>query len=185
MECGTHAIIGAVAGPYSTSENDMYFGLQHKLDPNMLLMADRGFFSYRSSKDSAATGAQLLWRVRGNVVLPVLEELEDGSYLSAVYEGTKQRRNAVDPVPLRVVEYTVSNGSDTSEFRLLTTLLDPSMVSAQELVEAYAKRWEIELCFKDMKTHSVALRRFGVRKLPRGCCRKSTGACVLTMRCAR
>ena len=162
VECGTHAIIGAVTGPYSMAENDMYLGLQHKLDPSMLLMADRGFFSYRSFKDSAATGAQLLWRVRGNMVLPVLEELEDGSYLSAVYEGTKQRRNKVDPVPVRVVEYAVSNGAEASEFRLLTTLLDPGGVSAQELAEAYAKRWEIELCFKEMKTHqrgpSVVLR---------------------------
>lgn len=162
VECGTHAIIGAVTGPYTTAENDMYPGLHHKLDPSMLLMADRGFFSYQSFKDSAATGAQLLWRVRGNMVLPVHEEFEDGSYLSAVYEGTKQRRNKVDPVPVRVVEYTVSNGAQASEFRLLTTLLDPGVVSAQELAEAYAKRWEIELCFKEMKTHqrgpSVVLR---------------------------
>lgn len=123
----------------------MYLGLQHKFDPSMLLMADRGFFSYRSFKDSAATGAQLLWRVRGNMVLPMLEELEDGSYISAVCEGTKQRRNKVDPVPVRVVEYTVSSGAEASEFRLLTALLDPGVASAQELAEAYAKRWEVVL----------------------------------------
>lgn len=162
VECATHAIIGAVAGPYATSENDMYPGLHHKLDPSMLLMADRGFFSYQSFKDSAATGAQLLWRVRGNMILPVHEEFEDGSYLSAVYEGTKQRRNKVDPIPVRVVEYVVGDGGKTSEFRLLTTILDPGIVSARELAEAYAKRWEIELCFKEMKTHqrgpSVVLR---------------------------
>lgn len=162
VECATHAIIGAVTGPYTTAENDMYPGLHHKLDSSMLLMADRGFFSYRSFKDSAATGAQLLWRVRGNMVLPVHEEFEDGSYLSAVYEGTKERRNNVDPIRVRVVEYAVGDGEKTSEFRLLTTILDPGIASARELAEAYAKRWEIELCFKEMKTHqrgpSVVLR---------------------------
>ncbi|MGP5598644.1 IS4-like element ISAar21 family transposase [Glutamicibacter arilaitensis] len=162
VECSTHAIIGAVTGPCTTAENDMYPGLHHKLDSSMLLMADRGFFSYRSFKDSAATGAQLLWRVRGNMVLPVHEEFEDGSYLSAVYEGTKERRNNVDPIRVRVVEYAVGDGEKTSEFRLLTTILDPGIASARELAEAYAKRWEIELCFKEMKTHqrgpSVVLR---------------------------
>lgn len=162
VECATHAIIGAVTGPYTTAENDMYPGLHHKLDSSMLLMADRGFFSYQSFKDSAATGAQLLWRVRGNMVLPVHEEFEDGSYLSAVYEGTKERRNNVDPIRVRVVEYAVGDGEKTSEFRLLTTILDPGIASARELAEAYAKRWEIELCFKEMKTHqrgpSVVLR---------------------------
>lgn len=162
VECATHAIIGAVTGPCTTAENDMYPGLHHKLDSSMLLMADRGFFSYQSFKDSAATGAQLLWRVRGNMVLPVHEEFEDGSYLSAVYEGTKERRNNVDPIRVRVVEYAVGDGEKTSEFRLLTTILDPGIASARELAEAYAKRWEIELCFKEMKTHqrgpSVVLR---------------------------
>lgn len=162
VECATHAIIGAVTGPYITAENDMYPGLHHKLDSSMLLMADRGFFSYRSFKGSVETGAQLLWRVRGNMVLPVHEEFEDGSYLSAVYEGTKERRNNVDPIRVRVVEYAVGDGEKTSEFRLLTTILDPGIASARELAEAYAKRWEIELCFKEMKTHqrgpSVVLR---------------------------
>lgn len=162
VECSTHAIIGAVTGPYTTAENDMYPGLHHKLDSSMLLMADRGFFSYQPFKDSAATGAQLLWRVRGNMVLPVHEEFEDGSYLSAVYEGTKERRNNVAPIRVRVVECAVGDGVKTSDFRLLTTILDPGIASARELAEAYAKRWEIELCFKEMKTHqrgpSVVLR---------------------------
>ncbi|MET3352102.1 UNVERIFIED_ORG: hypothetical protein ABID57_003817, partial [Arthrobacter sp. UYEF1] len=30
----------------------------------MLAMADRGFFSYTAWKDSAATGAALLWRMK-------------------------------------------------------------------------------------------------------------------------
>lgn len=162
VECGTHAIIGAVTGPYALAENTLYPALHHKLDASMLLMADRGFFSYQSFKDSAASGAHLLWRVKNNMVLPVHQELGDGSYLSAVFEVTKQRRNNVDPVPVRVVEYRVTDGQKSSDFRLVTTLLDPGRVSAEELAEAYAQRWEIELCFKEMKTHqrgpSVVLR---------------------------
>ena len=74
----------------------------------MLLMADRGFFSYTAFTDSAATGAALLWRMRAGNILPGLEELPDGSYLSAVYSSPNARRNITDPVAVRVIEYTVT-----------------------------------------------------------------------------
>lgn len=153
VECGTHAAIGAVVSGYDTAEQTMYPGLLHKLEADMLAIADRGFFSYEAFKESAATGAQLLWRMKGNAVLPVHEELPDGSYLSAVYEGTKARRHNTDPIPVRVIEYTVTTGKEKEAFRLVTTILDPAGAPAGELAEAYAQRWEIELCFKELKTH--------------------------------
>ncbi|MBM7848596.1 IS4 family transposase [Arthrobacter roseus] len=157
VECGTHAIIGAVVSGFSTSEHDLYPGLQAELDASMLLMADRGFFSHTAWKNSAATGAQLLWRMRSNNVLPVLEDLADGSYLSAVYASTKDRRNNTDPIPVRVIEYTVTSaetgGETASDFRLITTILDPDAATADDLAQAYARRWEIESCFDELKTH--------------------------------
>jgi len=153
VECGTHAVLSAVVSGFSTSEHDLYPALHADLDASMLLMADRGFFSYTAWKDSAATGAQLLWRMRANNVLPVLEDLKDGSFLSAVYAGPKDRRNNKDPITVRVIEYTVTTGEEVSEFRLITTILDPKAAPAQELAEAYARRWEIESCFDELKTH--------------------------------
>ncbi|WP_427004507.1 IS4 family transposase [Pseudarthrobacter sp. H2] len=153
VECATHAVIGAVVSGFSTSEHDLYPGLLHRLEADMLAMADRGFFSYTAWKDSSGTGAQLLWRVKANAVLPVLEDLADGSYLSAVYANPKARRNNTDPIRVRVIEYTVSTGDTSSEFRLITTILDPHAASAEDLAEAYAKRWEIESCFDELKTH--------------------------------
>lgn len=162
VECGTHAVIGAVVSAYATSEHDMYPGLLHGLEEDMLAMADRGFFSYTAWKDSAATGAQLLWRVKTNTVLPVLGELDDGSYLSAVYANPKARRKNTEPLRVRVIEYTVTTGGTSSEFRLITTILDPHTAPAQDLAGAYAKRWEIESCFDELKTHqrgpSIVLR---------------------------
>ncbi|MGY2747494.1 hypothetical protein ACVWZ8_004676 [Arthrobacter sp. UYCu723] len=114
VECGTHAVIGAVVSGSSTSEHDLYPGLLHRLEKDMLAMAGRGFFSYTAWKDSAGTGAALLWRVKANAVLPVLEELGDGSFLSAVYSAPKARRNNTDPIRVRVIEYTVTTGETTS-----------------------------------------------------------------------
>ena len=40
-----------------------------------------------------------------------------------------------------------------SRHRLLTTIVDPTVASATELALAYAKRWEIESVFDELKTH--------------------------------
>ncbi len=152
VECGTHAVLGAVVSGCDTAEQSMYPGLLHKLEADMLVIADRGFFSYAAFRDSLDTGAQLLWRMKGNAVLPVYEELADGSYLSAVFEGTKQRRHNIDPIPVRVIEYTVTTGKETGEFRLLTSILDPAAAPAEDLTDAYAQRWEIESSFGELKT---------------------------------
>lgn len=153
VECGTHAVIAAVTASYTTSENDMFPGLHHRLDPTMLLLADRGFYSYQAWQDATATGAQLLWRIKANQVLPVLEELPDGSYLSALYASTKNRSNNLGPTTVRVIEYQVTTGDKTSSFRLLSTILDPQVADAQQLAQAYAQRWETRLCFDELKTH--------------------------------
>jgi hypothetical protein len=34
----------------------------------------------------------------------------------------------------------------------VTTLLDPKLYPAQELIALYARRWNLELCFRDLKT---------------------------------
>jgi hypothetical protein len=153
VECGTHAVIGAVVAGYDTAEQDMFPGLHADLDASMLLMADRGFFSYHAWRDSAGTGAALLWRMRTNNVLPVLEELPDGSYRSAIYANPKARRNNTDAISVRVIEYTVTSGESTSDFRLITTILDPEAAPAQDLADLYGRRWEIESCFDELKTH--------------------------------
>lgn len=52
----------------------------------MLLLADRGFFGVDLWQAAAATGAQLLWRVRKDIVLAVVEQLSDGSYISEIFD---------------------------------------------------------------------------------------------------
>ena len=86
----------------------------------MLVIADRGFFSFEFWRDCLLTGADLLFRVPAGLKLPVLQTLPDGSYLSEVHthkargsgfkvplEAAGDPRNATH-IPVRVIEYTVS-----------------------------------------------------------------------------
>ncbi|MGH8848839.1 MAG: IS4 family transposase, partial [Polaromonas sp.] len=93
VECGTHAVVAASIAPYSHSEVAMAAELlPPKLTRDMLVMADRNFYSFKLWQKACATGAALLWRVKSNLGLSVDEELADGSYLSRVYDSDDKRR---------------------------------------------------------------------------------------------
>lgn len=77
-ECGTHAITDAVIGGYTTAKVALTHRLldrlgPDRLEPGTLLLADRGFYSFDLWHKAAAAGTDLLWRVKSNQVLPVLE----------------------------------------------------------------------------------------------------------------
>ncbi|STZ43129.1 transposase, IS4 family [Mycolicibacterium gilvum] len=62
-ECGTHAIFAATIGAYRDAESTMVEHVLDALTPEMLVLADRGFFSYALWRNASDTGADLLWRV--------------------------------------------------------------------------------------------------------------------------
>jgi hypothetical protein len=152
-ECGTHAIFDAEIGPYTTSETTLSKLLVDRLEPGMVLLADRGFTGFALWQRAAATGADLLWRAKNNVTPRQIEVLADGSWLGEM--RLSNTRVNTDHVVVRVVEYTIDDGRgvETGPFRLFTTMLDPTEVSATELAAAYAQRWEIESAFDELKTH--------------------------------
>ena len=63
-ECGTHAIFAAAGRGVHESEATLTEELLAGLEPGMLLLADRGFFSYALWRKAIGTGADLLWRIR-------------------------------------------------------------------------------------------------------------------------
>lgn len=152
-ECGTHAIIDAAIGPYTTSEPALSAEVIGRLRAGMLCLADRGFYSFTAWQAASATRADLLWRVKDNPKLEPVQELDDGSYLAEVFDSTADRRRE-HPVRVRVIQYSIDDGREAAgPFRLLTTLLDHRQAPAAGLAAAYAGRWEIESAFDELKTH--------------------------------
>jgi hypothetical protein len=153
-ECATHAVFAATIGTYRDSETTLAEELLDALDPDMLLLADRGFFSYALWRKVSETGTHLLWRVStgANGPSPVhVQDLPDGSWL-ATLRATKDRHST--PMVARVIDYTLDDGRpNPTGYRLLTTLTDPDRAPAVELATAYAQRWEIENTFDELKTH--------------------------------
>jgi hypothetical protein len=153
-EIGTHVLFGSQMAGYTTSEIELAKTVLPCLKKGMLCLADRGFFGYAMWKLAAATEADLLWRVRKNLVLPCEKRLPDGSYLSRLYASDKDRRLKRDGIAVRVIEYRL-NGIEGAEpiYRLITTILDHHLAPAEELAALYHQRWEIETVFDELKTH--------------------------------
>ena len=114
-------------------------------------LADRNFYSIRRWIAFAATGAHLVWRVKGGKCFParIIEVLPDGSALVRLRESdgmrTKRRKDtgdrAAERLPdtiARLVEFDVhvvdaAGRRRTSRIRILTTLLDHEAFPAREL----------------------------------------------------
>ena len=153
-ETGTHSICALNLGAYKRSELALAEPVIDELKPDMLCLADRLYLNYNLWQRAQKTGAALLWRVRSNAVLSVIELLPDGSYLSWLYPSEKARRQKTGGVKVRVIEYELLDVNDPEPlYRLVTNLLDPEQAPAQELAGTYPERWEIETTLDEFKTH--------------------------------
>jgi hypothetical protein len=180
VACGTRGLLDAAFGPArgkGTGEQQLARQLLARLGRGMLLIADRGFYSYPLWTAAAGTGAQLLWRARNDMHLPVLADLPDGSWLTRIHDpravrarthknGKRRRRGSplppeTGPLPgitVRVIAFTLTVTADdgstrTEPYRLLTTLTDWRACPAAELAAGYARRWAIETGYRECKTY--------------------------------
>jgi len=123
------------------------------LKPEMLCIADRGFFSFSLWRQAQSTDAELLWRMKKNSKLPCEKRFRDGSFLSRVY-ASQDTKHTGQSVVVRVIEYTLDGVAGAEPvYRLITTILDPVRAPARELAALYHERWEIENAFDEFKTH--------------------------------
>ena len=147
VACGTRTIIDAVFGSDRTGELGYAHHLLASTRSGMIVLADRNFAAAAWINALAATGADVLVRVKNHRRLPVCRTLPDGSFVSRIGR-----------VELRVitarVAITTSDSARTETYRLVTTVLDPA-VPAVEIVGLYHERWEIETCFAELKSTSL------------------------------
>src|ERR687886_191087 len=90
VENGTHVLFGARLGAFGEGETTLAHGALPALRPGMLCLADRQFFGHALWREAAATGADLLWRVKRDLRLPREARLADGSFLSTIHPGEKE-----------------------------------------------------------------------------------------------
>lgn len=154
LEVGTHAIFDLLVRPHRRHELAPGLMLvRRSVRRGMLVLWDRGFYSFAMLQTIVGRGAQFVGRVKESVILEPVRRLADGSYLAEVYPTQYARQLRRGGQPVRVVEYRVGRRGEV--IRLVTSLLDPKLDPALTLAALYHERWEIELVFDEFKTHQM------------------------------
>jgi len=156
VEVGTHVEFAFCTGSYRTGERTLFPQLLPHLQSGMLLLCDRGFFSYYLWKSVVLRGVHLLARLSKGMILKPLAHLADGSYLAKIYATPRDREKDRDGIVVRVIKYKLDDPQRVGhqeEHTLLTDLLNETLHPAWELIPGYHWRWEHELVFGEQKVH--------------------------------
>lgn len=175
VELGTHQPLAAARGlPCAqgmagelTLARELLGSIPKKEDT--LLLADRYYGSARfivDVREAAGERCELLVRVKSTCRTEVIEKLTDGSALVETRlckPGTtrpagmlrlREIRGEVWRQPSQDGQQGEVTPPERTEVRLWTTLLDAQKHPAMELLALYAKRWEQELFFGELKRHT-------------------------------
>src|SRR5271165_2022539 len=156
VELGTHIEVAFVVRSIAHGEQSMVGGLLRHLAADMLLLEDRGSFSYDHWKGAISRGVKILARVKNGLILKPIRNLADGSYLAKIDRDCYDRQIDRDGIVVRVIRYTLDDPQRVGHGEthvLITNLLDEELYPAGELIILYHERWEQELVYDEQKTH--------------------------------
>jgi hypothetical protein len=155
LECGTHAIVDAELLSNRVQEQQgALLLLARSLCAGMVLLWDRGFHTHELIALVRSRGAHVLGRLPSYCLRYVWARLGDGTYLAKIPRNSKNGTGHL--LTVRVIEYTITDQEVPGcgeTFRLMTTLLDPLLYPALELIALYHERWEIESGIDELRTH--------------------------------
>src|SRR5439155_339523 len=147
-------------GPYRTSELTLAATLWAAVPDHALVILDRGFCSYALFHALADPARQRHWLVRAKtgrtaLKVQVVQRLGPGDHVLDLTpsHGTRTAHRTL-PATLRVRAVRVHHRG-FRPYLVFTSLLDPIAYPAAELVALYHERWELELTFDEVKTHTL------------------------------
>ncbi len=172
-ECGSHAVVGLEMSRYEVSEVHGAHRLLEQVGPDMLVMTDAGITSGGFFEHVRKLGAHALGVLEAGAWehLAKQRRLCDGSVLAWVPPTRTVCYPMQQGMWVRIISYRVTDerlGEVGKVYRLVTTLLNPRVAPALELVALSHERWEVELVIDEIKTHERVQRKVLRSKTPEG-----------------
>lgn len=151
VEIGVHNPLAAEIGAGGESEMTLAKRLLSRLPEKSLLIADRyygvGTFLSEFLAVLQDVKCAFLVRVRSNLKPRVVKHLSDGSVVMEV-----QAEKGRDAFLVREIRGRVRRAKGPwVDVRFWTNLLDHKQYPAKELLALYARRWEQEMMYKELK----------------------------------
>jgi hypothetical protein len=157
LEVGLHQPLAAAIARQGQSEWALSTSLLAQLGRDYLLLADRLYgcaaFAALALEQCRRGGGAFLVRVRTAIKAHRRKRLKDGSWLVEIAVRDPQCSSRIlRTITLReVIVRCARRGFRGQTLRLWTSLLDPKDAPALELAQLYARRWEHELYYRQMK----------------------------------
>jgi Insertion element 4 transposase N-terminal/Transposase DDE domain len=157
MVLRSHELLSLVFGRCDESELTLAEPLWFKIPDQSLTLVDRGFISYLVFQRIRSAGSERHWltRAKKNLKWNKVKRLGPNDYLVEIpiHKTLRGKHPEMPPtMTARAIRY------QRRGFRpqvLLTSLLDPIAYPAAEIAELYHERWELELGFDEVKTHTL------------------------------
>lgn len=145
VELGLHNPLAAALGANGESEMALAKQVVSAQPEKSLLISDRYYGVPALLVDLPAQAERhFLVRVKKNLRATFLQSFRDGSALVEIRSGKKKRL-------VREIVGQVRRGGRVTTVRLWTSLLDWHRHPAKELLALYARRWEQEVFYKELK----------------------------------
>jgi hypothetical protein len=157
MVLRSHLLAGVSLGAWSKGEVALAEPLWARLPDRSLTILDRGFLSYALLHRLATSGAERHWliRAKSNLSCKTVRRLGPKDEIVQISLSRQSRRahpELPETLEVRAVRYQRKGFRPQT---LLTSLLDPVLYPAAEIAELYHERWELELGFDEIKTHTL------------------------------
>lgn len=158
MALRSHLLAGVQFGPYSESEQEQASHLWEQVPDDSLTIVDRNYFSAATLLSLQGGGKQRHWliRTKSNVKWTEVETYGDGDKLVEL-NVSKAARQKHPELPAtyraRAIRYQYSDSKGPQW--VLSSLVDPEVFPAAEIVALYHERWEIEIGYDELKTHML------------------------------
>lgn len=157
MVLRSHILAAFAFGPCTSSELKLAENLWSQLADDSITLVDRGFISYKVFHDIQSGGKNRHWltRAKANLKSRVVKRLGRGDVLVELPINRNLRRahpGLPETLQARAIRYQRRGFRPQT---LLTSLLDSDRYPASDIAELYHERWELEIGFDEIKTHTL------------------------------
>ena len=163
MSLTSGAILKVIWGSLLHHDLRSLRALWDQLKKGDILLGDRAFGEYTTLAELPQRGVDVVARLhhRRKVDFRKAQRLAKNDGLFVWAKGCQQSQilsttewaRLPAQITVRIIRFTATiRGFRSRRITLVTTLLDPKLYPAQQLVALYVRRWRLELCLRDLKT---------------------------------
>jgi hypothetical protein len=157
------AVLNVVMGSLHNHDLRLLRRLQEELRAGDILLGDRAYGEYTTLATLPLRGLDVVARLHQarKVDFRKAQRIarNDGVF---VWRKSSMRSQVLtrdqwqelpEQISVRIIRFTATiRGFRSRRITLVTTLLDPKLYPADQLIGLYARRWRLELCLRDLKT---------------------------------